>query len=149
VDRRKPGSKHHLIVDGGGIPLASILTAANRHDVTQLLPLVEAIPPVAGKPGAPLKKPQLLVADRGYDSDPHRQHLRDQNIAPLIARRNTQHGSGLGVLRWVAEQTISLFHQFRHLRIRVDKRDDIHEAFMSLACGIMCWRRFHNLCGYI
>ena len=44
TDRRKPGSKHHLITDAQGIPLAAILTGANRHDVTQLLPLVEAIP---------------------------------------------------------------------------------------------------------
>jgi len=48
TDRRKPGSKHHLITDARGIPLAAILTGANRHDVTQLLPLVAAIPTVGG-----------------------------------------------------------------------------------------------------
>ena len=48
TDRRKPGSKHHLITDANGLPLAAILTEANRHDVTQLLPLVAAIPPVGG-----------------------------------------------------------------------------------------------------
>ena len=40
TDRRKPGSKHHLIADAQRIPLAAILTGANPHDVTQLLPLV-------------------------------------------------------------------------------------------------------------
>jgi len=38
VDRRKTGSKHHLITDANGVPLACLLTGANRHDVTQLLP---------------------------------------------------------------------------------------------------------------
>jgi hypothetical protein len=37
VDRGRAGSKHHLLVDGGGLPLARTLTAANRNDVTQLL----------------------------------------------------------------------------------------------------------------
>ncbi|MFJ7015797.1 transposase [Streptomyces albogriseolus] len=40
VDRRKTGSKHHLITDGGGIPLRIITTAANVNDVTQTLAMV-------------------------------------------------------------------------------------------------------------
>jgi transposase len=50
TDRRKLGSKHHMLTDAHGIPLAVILTGANRHDVTQLLPLVDNIPHVKGKP---------------------------------------------------------------------------------------------------
>ena len=38
VDRARLGSKHHLIVDGGGVPLLATLTGGNRNDVTQLLP---------------------------------------------------------------------------------------------------------------
>jgi transposase len=38
------GSKHHLLVDARGIPLAVVLTGGNRHDVTQLLPLIEDRP---------------------------------------------------------------------------------------------------------
>ena len=34
VDRGRPGSKHHLIVDAGGIPQAVTLTGGNRNDVT-------------------------------------------------------------------------------------------------------------------
>ena len=52
VDRRKNGSKHHVTVDADGVPLVAILTAANRHDVTQLIPLIDAIPPIGGKIGA-------------------------------------------------------------------------------------------------
>jgi transposase len=132
TDRRKAGSKHHVITDGNGIPFAVILTGANAHDVTQLIPLVEAIPSVRGKPGRPRWKPDVLIADRGYDSEPHREALRGIGITPIIARRNTMHGSGLGILRWVVERTIAWLHQFRRLRIRYERRTDIHEAFLSI-----------------
>ena len=38
VDRGRPGSKHHLLVDATGIPLAFSVTGGNRNDVTQLIP---------------------------------------------------------------------------------------------------------------
>ncbi|WP_079161075.1 transposase [Streptomyces fodineus] len=47
VDRRKTGSKHHLICDGKDIPLHVITTAANVNVVTQILALVDGIPLVA------------------------------------------------------------------------------------------------------
>ena len=144
VDRAKRGSKHHLIVDANGTPLATILTAANRNDVTQLIPLVDAIPPIRGKPGRPLVKPQEVMGDRGYEGDPKRRILSDRGIATAIARRRTEHGSGLGVYRYVVEQTLALLHQFRRLRVRYDRRDDIHEAFMTLGCAVICGRRLQT-----
>jgi transposase len=131
-------------VDARGTPLAVILTAANRHDVTQLLPLVEAIPRLRGKPGRPLNKPKEVMGDRGYDSDPHRAALRARGIGEALARRNTDHGSGLGIYRYVVEQTLALLHQLRRLRVRYDRRDDIHEAFLSLGCSVICWRRVNH-----
>jgi hypothetical protein len=44
VDRGNPGSKDHLVIDRNGSPLASRLSAANAHDATQLIPLIDAIP---------------------------------------------------------------------------------------------------------
>lgn len=120
------------------------MTGANRHDITQLIPMINAIPPIRGKVGPPLRVPETLTADRGYDSQPHRNILLSRNIQPEIARRRTQHGSGLGGVRYVVEQTIGLLHQFRRLRTRFDKRDDIHEAFMSLGCSVICWRRLNH-----
>jgi transposase len=76
TDRRKLGSKHHLLTDAHGIPLAMTLTGANRHDVTQLLPLVDGIPHVKGKVGAPQFRPKHIQGDRAYDSEPHRQALK-------------------------------------------------------------------------
>lgn len=86
-DRRKTGSKHHLISDGGGIPFHVIITAANVNDVTRTLALVDNIPPVAGRVGHPRKRPDALLGDKGYDSDPNRQELRKRRILPVISRR--------------------------------------------------------------
>jgi len=132
-----------LITDAHGTPLAAILTGANCHDVTQLLPLVDAVPTIRGKAGRPLSRVGTLLADRGYDSDPHRAQLRKRGITPRIARRYTENGSGLGRFRYVVEQTHALLHQFRRLRTRFEKRGYIHEALLELGCAIFCWRR-HN-----
>ena len=82
TDRGKTGSKHHVITDASGVPLATTLTGANSHDVTQLLPLVEAIPPIAGEPGRPRHRPRLVQGDRGYDSQPHRDEIRIGELLP-------------------------------------------------------------------
>ena len=84
------------------------------------------------------------MGDRGYDSDPHRSELAARGIGESLARRNTEHGSGLGVHRYVVEQSLALLHQFRRLRTRYDRRDDVHEAFMSLGCSMICWRRLSS-----
>ena len=144
TDRRKKGSKHHLVIDANGLPLAVKLTGANRHDVTQLLPLVESIPPIAGKAGRPRRKPDSILGDRGYDSEPHRQELRKKGIEPILAKRRTENGSGLGIYRWVVERTISWLHQNRRLRIRYEKRPEIHEAFLAIGCIKICWNHLAN-----
>jgi transposase len=104
------------------------------------LPLVGQIPPVHGKPGRPRRRPDALLADRGYDSDPHRAALRRLGIRPVIARRKTPHGSGLGRQRYVVERSIAWLHGFRRLRLRWERRADLHEALLKLACCLICWR---------
>ena len=54
-----------MLTEGGGIPLAVSLTGGNRNDVTQLLPLLAAVPPVRGRRGRPRRRPDRLYADRG------------------------------------------------------------------------------------
>jgi transposase len=107
--------------------------------VTQLLPLVEAIPPVQGQHGRPRQRPERVQGDRAYDSDPHRRKLRALGIEPVLAERGAPHGSGLGVCRWVVERTLAWLHQHRRLRVRFERRADIHEAFLSIACSLICW----------
>ncbi|MFD8088258.1 IS5 family transposase [Kitasatospora sp. NPDC059722] len=146
VDRGRPGSKHHVITDAHGTPLAITLTGGNRHDVTQLLPLLDAIPHIRGTTGRPRHRPGQLFADRGYDYDKYRRLLGKRGIKPVIARRGMPHGSGLGTVRWVVERTNAWIHGFRRLRIRWDIRDDIHEAFLKLGCCVITYRRVRALC---
>ncbi|MEU8687400.1 IS5 family transposase [Streptomyces sp. NPDC048665] len=141
VDRGRTGSKHHVITDAHGIPLAATLTGGNQHDVTQLMPLVHAVPPVKGKRGRPRRRPTTLYADRGYDYDVYRRRLQHLGIRPVIARRGTEHGSGLSIHRWVVEAAFALLHHFRRLRTRWEIQDDLHQAFLTLGCAIICWRR--------
>jgi transposase len=115
------------------------VTGANRHDVTQLEPLVDAIPAVTGKVGRPRHRPDIVQGDRAYDSQAHRDRLRQRGIKPQLARREAEHGSGLGVTRWVVERTIGWLHQFRRLRVRFDRRADMHEAFVSLGEALICY----------
>jgi transposase len=144
VDRGRNGSKHHLLVDATGIPLAWTLTGGNRNDVTQLVPLIERVPPVRGKPGRPRRRPERVTADRGYDSNALRDQLRDRGIEPEIANRYHGYGSGLGRVRWVVERTFAWLHQFKRLLVRYDRRAEIHEAFLAIGCCLVCFKRLQN-----
>ncbi|MFD8941328.1 IS5 family transposase [Streptomyces californicus] len=138
VDRRKTGSKHHLICDGRGTPLKVITTAANVNDVTRTLALVDGIPPVAGRPR---RRPDALLGDKGYDSNPNRDALRKRRILPVISRKGCPNIKGMGKLRYVVEQTFALLHHFKRLAVRWERRTELHDAFVSLACSLICWRR--------
>jgi transposase len=138
VDRRKKGSKHFVVTDAGGTPLAATVTAGNCPDVNGLEGAADAVPAVRGKPGRPRRRPRELYADRGFDSDPHRAALRRRGIRPRIARRGAAHGSGLGAYRWPVERTLSWLHNFGRLRVRKDRSAAIHQAFLTLGCSLIC-----------
>ncbi|GHF41745.1 hypothetical protein GCM10010359_50530 [Streptomyces morookaense] len=133
-----------MIVDRHGTPLSVTLTAGNRHDVTQLMPLLDAVPRIRGRRGRPRHHPQRLFADRGYDFDKYRRLIRKRGITPKIARRGIAHGSGLGKTRWVVERAFAWLHQFKRLRIRYEIRADLHQGLLQLACTIICLRRLRT-----
>ena len=141
VDRARTGSKHHLLTDSHGTPLAISLTGGNRNDVTQLLPLIDSVGPVAGKVGRPRQRPDRVLADRGYDHDKYRRELWSRGVKPVIARRGVEHGSSLGRERWVVERTFAWLHNLRRLRTRYERSDELHLAFMLLGCAVVCQRQ--------
>jgi transposase len=96
---------------------------------------------VRGKVGRPRRRPDSVTADRAYDYPSRRRELRRRGIRAEIARRNTEHGSGLGRYRWVVERTFAWLHQFKRLLVRYDRRADIHEAFLAIGCCLLCYRR--------
>jgi hypothetical protein len=96
---------------------------------------------VRGRRGRPRRRPLALYADRAYDSGPHRLFLTNRKITAHLARKGIPHGLRPGSSPLVVEQSIALLHWFRRLRVRWEIRDDIHAAFVSLACAIICYRR--------
>lgn len=128
------------MTDAHGIPLAITLTGGNRNDVNQLMPLVNGIAAVTGKRGRPRKRPDRILADRGYDHDKYRRLLWARGVKPVIARRKTSNGSGLGRQRWVVERTFAHLHNLRRLRIRYERDPELHLAFMQLGCAVICQR---------
>jgi transposase len=140
VDRRKLGSKMHEITDAQGVPLATRMTPANVNEVEELIPLVDAVPPIAGQVGHPRRRPDKLQGDRAYQSAAKEEELRRRKIEPVVAHKRTKHGSGLGKFRWFIERTLSWFKQFRRLRIRYERRAGFYYAFWKLASAIICFR---------
>jgi transposase len=122
----------------------ALVTSANTNDITQLKRLVDAIPAVRGKRGRPRRRPECLQGDKAYDSNAHRAWLRRRRIKPILGRRRAPHGSGLGRYRWVVERTIAWLHQLKRLRTRYERRADIHQAFLTIGCALICWRFVQN-----
>jgi len=136
-----------LITDGQGTPLAIEHTGANVHDSERAIPLVDAIPPIKTPSGSRRRRPDEMLADRGYDAEAKvRKELRRRGIKPLVAKRNTEHGSGLGKYRYVVEAYFDWLFNWRRLRVRYEKRDDIHDAFLIIGCSMICWNRIIEFC---
>jgi transposase len=128
-------------------PRNSARRHAHRRQPTscpQLLPLLDAVPSIRGLRGRPRRRPRWLYADRGYDFDKYRRLLWKLGIKPMIARRGVAHGSGLGKVRWVVERAFAWLRQFKRLRIRYERRADLHQGLLELACSLICLRRLRT-----
>jgi len=146
TDRGKNGTKRHLITDAAGTPLAIEHTAANVHESRMAIALVDAIPRIKQPNGTRRRRPVTVFADRAYDAEKIRDALRRRGIIPFIPKRRTQHGSGLGKIRYVVEAAFDWLFNNRRLRVRYEKRDDIHDAFLNIGCLLICWRRLQGFC---
>jgi transposase len=148
VDRARSGSKHHTLTCGRGTPLALSLSGGNHNDILELVPLLDAIPPVRGKRGRPRRRPRRLLGDGAYHSRRHRHELRARGISAAIPRPKQSHGSGLGKERWVVERTIAWLHRYRRLRVRYERRADIHEAFLQVAGCLICLKLLNTAASF-
>jgi transposase len=108
------------------------VTAANVQDIELLLPLVEQIDH---------RRIGVLYADRGYSSQRRWAELDRLGVSHRIPGRRQPNGSGLGRYRWVVERTFAWLHTRRRLLVRTDRRHEIHQAFIDLACALICLHR--------
>jgi IS5 family transposase len=133
------------MVDRHGVPLAVLLSAANVNEVTMVEEMVDAVEPIKRPRGRPRKRPEKLHADKGYDSAANRAALRQRGIVPRIARRGIESSERLGRYRWVVERPHGWLNRCRRLKIRYERRADIHQAFLHLGCALICWNYMVNM----
>jgi transposase len=125
--------------DRGGIPLATLLTGANRHDTMVFEDLLDAIPPIRQANGRRRKRPAKLHADKAYDIPRCRRALSRRHIRIRIARKGIDTSQRLGRHRWVVERTLAWLNRYRRLTVRYERRADIHHAFLTLGCCLICF----------
>ncbi|MFE0733202.1 transposase [Streptomyces antibioticus] len=140
-DRDRTGGKHHLVTDASGIPLAVSLSGGDRSDVMQFVALLGAVPPVRGRRGRPRCRPGIVFGDCGDDHGKDCRLVCSFGVKPVIVRRGTEYGLGLGTQHWAVERAFGHLHWFRRLRIGWETRGDVHEAFLTLGCSLIGWRR--------
>lgn len=122
------------------------MSAANRNDSKLLAPMLDAVVPVSsGRPGRPRRRPAKLHADKGYDHAFCRRACWERGIVPCIARRGIESSQRLGRHRWVVERTFAWLARFRRLTVRYERRTDIHTAFLTLGCALICWQQLRRL----
>jgi transposase len=137
-----------------------LLTAGQRHDSTQLEPLLDRIrvprQHADGRPkrGRPRKRPRRLLADKGFSYPKCRRVLRRRGISHLIPERRDQRAQrakkgsrGGRPCRFVREEyrhrswierLVNRLKQFRRIATRYEKRAANYQAFVLFGC-IMLW----------
>ena len=130
-----------LLVDARGIPLSVIVTAANRHDVTQLEPVLDGV--VVRRPRVSARARQHLCADAGFVGAPAEQAMRRRRYVPHVRSRREENRTKRRhpPRRWVVEVSHSWFNRFRKLLVRYEKTHRSYLALTMLAASIICFRR--------
>ena len=130
-----------VVVDGAGVPLGSRLLEASPAEVT----LVEHT--LNGVARRHRRKIKRLIADRAYDSDRLRAHLRAQRIKLISPNRQgrkkkAQDGRALrrSRHRWKIERTFAWLGNFQRLVVRYERNSQIYEAFFHIACALITLR---------
>jgi transposase len=127
TDRAKQGTKYHVAVDGDGVPVACVATAANVNDtlVFERLFLVAF---------AVMARIRTVFADKGYDAERNRDLCRQFSANPQIHRRGRPRGSGLGKRRWPVERSNAWLLENRRLALRYDRLGFVIQSLLQAAC---------------
>ncbi|MFI5959777.1 IS5 family transposase [Cryptosporangium sp. NPDC051539] len=145
VDRGKPGSKLHVLVERTGLPLSVAVSAANTWDGEAIAPLVRGIPAVRSRRGPRRRRPGKLHADKAYDAADLRRFLRDRGIGVRIARKGVESSQRLGRHRWIVESAIAWIFGRRRLTIRYERKPVNFLAFLGLAAALACYNRLTKI----
>ena len=134
------------MVAADGLPLAVLVSGANRHDSIFVQPILDGLPAVKGAGrGRPRRRPGKLHADKGYDNRRVRCYLARRGITARIARRGIESSQRLGKHRWVVERTVGWLLAFRRLALRYDRTATTINALAKFAITVICARRLHQI----
>jgi transposase len=152
VTKKGKGTKWMLVVDGNGLPLGFHLESANVAEVKLAEQTLDTIR-VARPRGRPKRRPQKLVADRGYDSGAFRRALRRRGIRmcipPKRRPKNWRAKRGRPVvartadyrLRYTVERSFAWLGNYRRLLIRWERTFTVYRGFFSVAILLVSLRR--------
>ena len=124
--------------------MAILQSGANAHESPLLAAVVDAVPRIRTPRGGRRKRPEKLHADKAYDGRPNRERLRRRRIKARIARKGVETSERLGRHRWKVERTLSWLNRFRRLKVRYERREDTHQAFLLLGCSLIALRRIEG-----
>ena len=130
-----------MLVDARGVPLSIIVTGANRHDITQLVPTLDAV--VVPRPAVHAGTRQHLCADAGFVGKQARQDMIERDYTPHVRPRGEESKAkvqGKRARRWVVEVAHSWFTRFRKLLVRYEKTDRSYMALNMLAAAMIAFR---------
>jgi transposase len=138
-----------VVVDGQGIPLGNHLDSASPSEVKLLEKTLRTIAVPRKDRGRPRKRPERLIADKGYDSDPLRRKLKARGIELICPYRSNnmqqKYYDGRKMRRYKrrykVERTFSWFGNNRRLVVRWDRDITVYNAFFHIACMIVALRR--------
>jgi putative transposase len=149
TDRGKQGTKRSMLCEGHGLPLGVVVAGANRHDMKLLPATLDAV--VVERPQPPFAQEQGLCLDAGYDYDVVREQVAARGYTAHIRPRGEDRATA-GSLdpakrprRWVVERLHSWLNRSRRLLVRWEKRQDTYEAFLHLACALLCFQQCDRL----
>jgi putative transposase len=149
TDRGKSGCKRHLLTDGKGIPIAVVLSGANRHDMKKLAALLDA----KVIPAPPRMQGQShLCLDRGYDYEDCRHAAQERGYTPHIPDSTKPVPAPTDPQRhpprrWVVEVGHAWFNRFRGVLIRWAKSAQSYLGFVQLAACLIVGRKLLSFSG--
>ena len=108
--------------------------------------MIDAIPALLRPRGRPRKRPHTWHADKGYDYPRCHRVLKPRHLISRMARKGIDSSARLGRYRWVVERTLSWLNRYRRLKVRYERREDIHQAFLAVRCALICWHFIERFC---
>jgi transposase len=137
-----------VLVDGRGTPLGVHLDSASPAEVKLAETTLETVSVGTLGPGRPRTRPERIVADKAYDSDPLRERLAKRGIELISPHREnrtkppTQDGRHLRRYsrRWIVERTNAWIQNFRRLVVRYERSAAIFLGLVHMACALITLR---------